>query len=167
MKRKFFAALAIGAIAFVSCKKDETPTPTSPETATLKGTLWANTDASNDTIMGGFPAGYDIYNSTERAPSGVVVTVIVDSEDLDPTPEPGYNYQDLKYTTTVGSNGAYEISNIPCYNTPITVEVMFNDFTAPQKKSGTLTEPTNFWLGSDMVTIYAGAVVIRDYAYND
>jgi hypothetical protein len=165
MKRKIFAALAISAIAFVSCKKEEAATPTAPETATFKGTLWANTDASNDTIMGGFP-GPTIYTASEVAPSGTVVTVIVDSELLDPTPEAGYNYQDLKYTTTVGAGGTFTISNIPCYNTPIDVEVMFNDFTAAQKKSGTLTENENFFLGSDVITIYAGAVVIKDYAYN-
>lgn len=166
MKRKIFAALAVSAIAFVSCKKEEPVAPTAPETATIQGTLRANLDAANDTITGGWPAGYEIYNSTEYAPAGTKVTVIVDSYDLDPTPDPFFDYQDLKYTTTVGSNGSYSISNVPCYNTPIDVYVMFNDFTANQKKSGTLTEPENFYLSGQWVTVYAGAVVINDYSYS-
>ena len=160
MKRKIFAVLAIGTIAIASCKKVE-PTPaTAPGTATAEGTLWADLDIANDTDA----FGWYQWNP-ETAPSGIRVTAIVDSYDLDQTPDPSYDYQDLKYYATTDASGKYSIANIPCFNMPINVELMFNDFTADQKQSGTTTVSTNFSLGSAWITVYDGAVVINDFNY--
>jgi hypothetical protein len=163
MKRKFFAVLAIGAVAFVSCKKDEPVAPAEPGMATVQGTLWADLDTWNDTNQSG---GYQHH--PEYAPAGTKVTIIVDSYDLDPTPDPSFDYQDLKFTTTVGTNGAYSITDVPCYNTPIDAKIYFNDFTADQVWGPLSADKTHtvFTLGWNWVTIYDGAVVVYDADYN-
>jgi len=162
MKGKIFAVLAIGTIVIASCKKVE-PTPaTNPGTATIKGTLWANLNTHNDTNQSG---GYLL--KSEYVPAGTKVTVIVNSYDLDATPDGSYNYQDLKYTGVVGTAGDYSIANVPCYNTPINVEVYFNDFSYNKiwgPLAGDIT-PTVFTLGSVTLTIYDGAIVIHDATY--
>jgi len=162
MKGKIFAVLAIGTIAIASCKKVE-PTPAKdPGTATIKGTLWANLDTWNDTNQSG---GYQL--KSEYVPAGTKVTVIVDSYDLDQTPDPSYNYQDLKYTGVIGTSGDYSIANVPCFNTPIDVEVYFNDFSF-NKVWGPLAgdyTSTVYTMGSVWLTIYDGAIVIHDATY--
>lgn len=162
MKRKIFAVLAIGTIALASCKKVE-PTPAKdPGVATVEGTLWANLDTWNDTDQFG---GYELHS--EYVPAGTKVTVIVDSKDLDETPDLSYDYQDLKYTAVIGTAGDYTIANVPCFNTPITVDIYFNDFSY-NKVWGPLAgdfTPTVFTLGSATVTVYDGAVVIHDATY--
>lgn len=161
MKRKIFAALAISAIAFVSCKKDEPVAPAEPGTATISGTLWANTNVDNDTDVNG-----NAMANPEYAPSGVRVTAVIDAMDLDQTPDADFDYQDMSWSTVTGTNGSYSFTGIPCYATAIDCELRFNDFTADQQVGGDDT-PTNFTLGSVTVSVYAGAVVINDYEYND
>ncbi len=162
MKRKIFAALAISAIAFVSCKKEEPVAPAEPGMATVQGTLWADLDTWNDTNSSG---GYQ--HNPEYVPSGTKVTVIVDAMDLDQTPDAGFDYQDLKYTTTVGTNGAYSITNVPCYSTPITAKIYFNDFTADQVWGPLAGDKTHtvYTLGWASVTVYDGAIVVYDADY--
>lgn len=163
MKRNIFAALAIGAIAFVSCKKEEPVAPAEPGTATVQGTLWADLDTWNDTNSSG---GYQ--HNPEYAPAGTKVTIIVDSYDLDPTPDPSYTYQELKFTGVVDNNGNYSIPNVPCYNTPIDAKIYFNDFSYDQVWGPLAGDNTHtvYTLGWDWVTIYDGAIVIYDGTYN-
>jgi hypothetical protein len=164
MKGKIFAALAIGAIAFVSCKKEEPATPAEPGTATVQGTLWANTNLDNDTDQWGF-----YMETLEYTKSGVLVTAVIDSEDLDENPEVGYNYQDLKWTTTTGANGAYSFTGLPARNWPIAVELRFNDYTDSQLSGGVVDPSVTFTMNgvSQWVWIYDGAVVIApDWAYD-
>ena len=161
MKRKIFAALAISAIAFVSCKKEEPVAPVEPGSATVSGTLWANTNEDNDTDQWG---GY-MFNP-EYAKSGVTVTAVIDGADLDQTPDPFYTYPEMKYTATIGSNGSYSLT-VPCYASSITAELRFNDYTDNQLSGGNNQTTTFFMGGSMYVTIWDGAVVINDYTYND
>ncbi|MBK7129745.1 MAG: hypothetical protein IPM74_05440 [Crocinitomicaceae bacterium] len=163
MKRKIFAALAISAIAFVSCKKEEPVAPSEPGTATLTGIITADLDVYNDTNSSG---GYQ-WNP-EFAPSGTVVTAVIDGADLDPTPDAGYDYPDIIYTTTIGSGGVYTLSNVQCYNTPIDVVLMFNDFSYDQITGPATVDKERYiyTLPNDTVTIYKGAMVINDYDYN-
>jgi hypothetical protein len=159
MKRKIFAALAISAIAFVSCKKDEPVAPADPGSATVKGTLWANTDTNNDTDGGGF------YMETfEEAPSGIVITAVINSMDLDQTPDPLFDYQDMSWTATTDADGNFTFTGLPCYNTSIDCELRFNDFTADQKQ-GTNDVETDYFGGTATVSIWNGAVVINDFTY--
>ncbi len=164
MKRKIFAVLAIGTIAIVSCKKEEPATPADPGSATVSGTMWANSNLDNDTDQWGF---YQLQ--PEYAKSGTLVTAVIDSEDLDATPDPSFTYQKLTWTTTIGSNGSYSFTGLPCYNEPITVELKFNDYTDQQLSGGTIDPSVTYsTMGTTWTaTIYAGAVVINDdYMYS-
>lgn len=162
MKRKIFAVLAVGAIALVSCKKEEPTAPSEPGKATVEGTLWANTNTNNDTDdFGGYMVTY------EKAPAGIVVTAIINGYDLDQTPDPMYNYTDMKYTATTDANGNFSFTGatgLPCYSTSISVELRYNDFTANQKQ-GTEDVETDFFGSNDYISIWDGAVVINDYTY--
>ena len=161
MKRKIFAALAISAIAFVSCKKEEPVAPAEPGSATIQGTLWANTNEDNDTDQWGF---YQF--NPEYAKAGVTVTAVIDGYDLDPTPDAGYDYPEMKYTTTIGTNGAYSIT-VPCYTESIDVELRFNDYTDNQLSGGN-NQTTTFYMGTTYwVTVWDGSVTINDYTFND
>jgi hypothetical protein len=84
--------------------------------------------------------------------------------DLDQTPDPMFDYQTLSWSTTVGTNGAYSITGIPCWADPITATLRFNDFTADQQIGGDDT-PHNFEAASVNVTIWDGAVVIQDITF--
>lgn len=163
MKRKIFAALAISAIAFVSCKKEEPVAPAEPGRATVEGTLWANTDTNNDTDAFGF------YLVTyEEAPAGIVVTAVINSQDLDQTPDPLFDYQDIYYTATTDANGNFAFTGatngIQCYSTAIDAELRFNDFTADQAQ-GTNDVETDYFGGTTTVSVWNGAVVITDFTY--
>ena len=106
MKRRIFAVLAVGAVALASCNKVEEPVaPAEPGSATIKGTLWANTNEDNDTDQWGW---YQ-YNA-EKAPAGILVTAVVNGYDLDRTPDGSYDYPDYKFTATTDANGEFTIS---------------------------------------------------------
>ncbi len=162
MKRKIFAALAIGTIAISSCKKVEPTPPRSPGSATVQGTLFAHLDTWNDTNQFG---QYQV--NLEYVPVGTKVTVIVNSYFLDQTPDSAYNYQDLKFTTTVGANGAFSIKNIPCFNTPIQVAILFNDFMYNQRWGPLANNYTavTYSLAASSFWVYDGAIVIRNDIY--
>lgn len=177
MKKTLLGIMTFVAMSFavVSCSEEE-QTPVEPGTATVEGVIEANIDLANDTLTDG---SVDPNGNWEFAPEGTVLTFIIDSEDLDQNPQPGYNYKDLIYTTTVGANGVYSISDLPAYETPINVDIEFNDFAADQVDYGTdpgdttatgmpatVTTRTIYTKGGETVTIWNGAVVIEDFRYN-
>jgi len=168
MKRKIFAVLAIGTIAIASCKKDEPATPADPGTASVSGTLWANKNLDNDTDAFGFPSA-PVYDATEVAKTGTIVTASIDSKDLDQSPDPAFTYQILNYTTAITAGGVYSFTSLPCYNWPIDVELRFNDFSDSQLAGGTVDNTVTYSTMGTVwtISIYAGAVVINpDYAYS-
>lgn len=96
----------------------------------------------------------------------MTVTAVVDGYYLDPTPDGGYDYPEMKYTTTIGTNGAYSIT-VPCYNESVDFELRFNDYTDSQLSGGN-NQTTTFYMGSTYwVTVWDGSVTINDYTYND
>ncbi|MBI3136755.1 MAG: hypothetical protein HYZ14_18925 [Bacteroidetes bacterium] len=162
MKRKIFAALAISAIAFVSCKKEEPVAPAGPGSATVSGTLWANSNLDNDTDNWGF-----YMYVPEYAKAGATITAVVDGYDLDPTPDGSYDYPEVTRTTTIGSNGAYSFTDIPCYDEIITVELRFNDYNDQQLSGGVIDPSVTYYMGgSQYVQVWRGAVVMNDYTFN-
>jgi len=160
MKRKIFAVLAVGAIALVSCKKEEPVAPSSPGSATIQGTLWSNTNLDNDTDQWGFY----MYNP-EYAKTGVTFSAVIDGMDLDQTPDGSFNYSDVVTTGTIGANGAYTVS-VPCYSEWIDCEVRFNDYTDNQLSGGANDATKEYFGGSVWVSVYDGAVVIQDFTYS-
>lgn len=162
MKRKIYASLAIAAIAFVSCKKEEPVAPSEPGVATVSGTLWANSNLDNDTDQWG---GY-MFNP-EYAKSGATITAVVDGYDLDQTPDPAYDYPEIIRTTTIGANGSYSFADIPCYDEVISVELRFNDYVDQQLSGGTIDPSVTYYMtGSMYVNVWRGAVVMNDYTFN-
>lgn len=160
MKRRIFAVLAVGAIALASCNKVEEPVaPVAPGSATVKGTLWANTNQDNDTDQWGWP----MYKP-ERAPAGILVTVVVNGYDLDRTPDGAYDYPDYKFTGTTDGNGEFTISGVSCLDHMTDAQIRFNDFSASVLSGGNNTVQT-FDGDSWWISIYDGAVVIEDYNY--
>jgi hypothetical protein len=110
----FAAALLIAATT--SCEKEE-QTPRAAGSAIVKGMVEVNSNLANDTLSDG---SYDL--KWEGVPSGTKLTFIISGYDLDPNPDPTYNYKDELYNASVGSNGAYSVS-LPAFETPITASV--------------------------------------------
>ncbi|MFK8038177.1 MAG: hypothetical protein AB8B74_07815 [Crocinitomicaceae bacterium] len=166
MKTKFLSIFAIASLAMLSCKKTESAIPAEPGTATIEGVIMAPIDLGNDTNSAGvFINGFD----NEFAKSGTQITAIVDTEDLQKNPQNGFTYEKLKFTTTVGTNGSFSFSNIPCYSTSIPVELRFNDFKETQTQYDPSNNPAQekvFTLSNKTVQVYDGAVVIKEYDYS-
>ncbi|MEX1192319.1 MAG: hypothetical protein WED10_11615 [Brumimicrobium sp.] len=157
--------------AATSCKKEE-QTPREAGSATVKGMVRVNSDVTNDTLSDGSP---DL--KWENAPSGTKLTFIINGYDLDPNPDPTYNYKNEIYSASVGGDGSYSVS-LPAYETPITASVQFDDFetdfvdysndpadTTANGNPAPVGERTVFSRADATVTIYDGAVVIEDYQY--
>ena len=166
MKKKVFSIIAIASIAIISCKKEEAAVPASPGTATVEGTLYASIDESNDTLDNGTLVPFLVK---ERAIKDVLVTAIVDSEDLQKNPQTNFNYEKLKFTTTTNASGNFSFTNIPAYSEAISVELRFNDFEAVQKQFDPSNNPDEtkiFTLTNKTVSVFDGAVVIKEYDYS-
>lgn len=132
MKNIYLGAFATAAmlLALSSCSK-ETQTPLEPGTAKVMGLVRANLNEANDTLSdGSFQAKWEL------APTGTVVTFTINSRDLDFNPQAGFPYKDLIYTAQTAADGTYAV-DLPAYETPINVDIMFNDFSAQ------VTEITN------------------------
>ncbi len=166
MKTKFLSIFAIASLAMLSCKKTESATPAEPGTATIEGVLRAPIDLGNDTTAAGtFINGLN----NEFAPAGTQITAIVDTRDLQKNPQNGFNYEKLKFTTTIDGNGAFSFTNIPCFATSIPVELRFNDFKATQSQFDPSNNPAEdkvFTLSDKTVQVYDGAKVIKEYDYD-
>ena len=173
MKKTLLGIMTFAAMSFavVSCSEEE-QTPVEPGSANVSGVIEANIDLANDTLTDGSPE-----TMWEFAPSGTVITFIIDGQDLDQNPQPGYNYKNLIYTATVGANGTYSV-DLPAYETPINVDIEFNDFAADQVDYGmdpgdttatgmpaTVTTRTIYSKGGESVTIWDGAAIIEDFRY--
>jgi hypothetical protein len=126
MRKTFFylfAFMAVSAMIFTGCKKDEEKS--SPATidlsksATLTGLVWANLSLYNDT------AGLKL----EAAPQGTKIQFQIDASQfpLDPTG----TYDDMIYTATVGADGKYTIS-VPTTNRGINLTIRPVEFTYDQ-----------------------------------
>ncbi len=126
--KKIVVCFAVLGAAIVSCKKAEPATPAEPGTSTISGSVKAPLDLSNDTT----DAGFYIENLNPENVTSGKITVVVDSKDLDNTPDPDYDYQKLIYTVNV-ENGMYSIV-VPAISTPLSVEIYGDEFTAAQRQ---------------------------------
>jgi uncharacterized membrane protein len=118
-------------LALSSCSK-ETQVALEPGTAKVMGLVRANTNEANDTFTDGSAmvnANGDPIKKWELAPTGTVVTFTINSRDLDFNPQAGFPYKDLIYTAQTAADGTYSV-DLPAYETPINVDIMFNDFDA-------------------------------------
>ena len=173
MKKSIIGMFTVAAVVagVVSCKKEE-QTPREAGSATVKGMVEVNSNLANDTLSDG---SYDL--KWENVPSGTKLTFIIDGYDLDPNPDPSFNYKKELYSTSVGSDGSYSVS-LPAYETPITADVRFDDIevdvidygtdpadTTANGNPATVTTRTTFSHPNTSVTIYNGAVIVEDFQY--
>jgi hypothetical protein len=171
MKKIVLSLTAVALLVATACKKEE-QTPREAGAATVKGLVEVNSNTANDTLSDG-----SAMAMWETAPAGTKLTFIIDGGDLDPNPDPSYDYKDQLYSTSIGSDGTYSVS-LPAYETPITAQVRFDDFevdliefgtdpgdTTATGAPATVETRTTFSKASTSVTIYDGAVVVNDYQY--
>lgn len=174
MKNIYLGALATAAmlLALSSCTK-ETQTPLVPGTAKVMGLLRANINEANDTLSDG-----SAEPKWETAPTGTVVTFTINSRDLDYNPQAGFPYKDLIYTAQTAADGTYAV-DLPAYETPVNVDIMFNDFSAQVTEFGrdprdtaTIGRPAttvqtrySFSANSDSRSIYDKGIFVVDTDY--
>lgn len=135
---KIAAVVVIVSLTF-ACEEISNPEPidiiNEEKTATIEGIVYANLDETNDTT--------GTMADLEFVPSNTTIKVILDSEDFIGNPQPGLTYQNLTYTTTVGSGGAFSIE-VPALDEPINAEVYANNFTATQTQADSTTQTKRF-----------------------
>lgn len=171
MKKIVLSVTALVLLVAVACEKEE-QTPREAGSATVKGVMEVNSNTANDTLSDGT---FDL--KWEAVPAGTKLTFIIDGGDLDPNPDPSYDYKDQLYSAETDADGAYSV-DIPAYETPIDAEVQFDDFetdviefgtdpgdTTATGQPATVETRTTFSRPSAFVTIYDGAVVVQDYQY--
>lgn len=120
MKKSIFILAIIlgGLFAFTSCDKTEEVEPGTNPTATIKGKVYANLDATDGDM--------------EYAPVGTKVFFRINAQDLVLNPDPAYAYQTLQYETTVDANGEYSISLPTVDHQAVNVAITGDQFEAEQ-----------------------------------
>lgn len=135
---KIAAVVTIVSLMF-ACEEISNPEPidtiNEEKTATIEGVAYANLDVTNDTT--------GTMADAEFAPSNTTIKVILDSENFVGNPQPGLSYQNLTYTTTVGSGGSFSIE-VPALDQPITAEVYANNFSAIQTQADSTGQKKRF-----------------------
>lgn len=175
MKNIYLGAFATAAmlLALSSCSK-ETQTPLEPGTAKVMGLVRANLNEANDTLSDGSASTDPKW---EMAPTGTVITFTINSQDLDFNPQAGFPYKDLIYTAQTAADGTYAV-DLPAYETPINVDIMFNDFSAQVTEWGmdprdttaaglpaTVQMRYSFSANSDSRSIYDKGIFVVDADY--
>ena len=164
MKRKIFSVIAIAAVAFTSCKKDEAET-TELRTATINGNVWADLDESNDVDPN---TGLYVQALNPEGVEGMQVTVEVNTMNWDQNPVAGYDYDTKIYTTTTDANGDYTLT-IPAteegYNITIQFEDVYTTKTEYSPSGANITEDVRVSLNNQTEFIYADAnLMVKDEA---
>lgn len=142
MKRKIFSALAIVAIAFTSCKKDDLDTTELGE-ATIEGNIWADLDQSAMGVEG---------------VSGMQVKIEVNTQNWDQQPVGGYNYDKKVYTATTDANGDYSFT-LPATDDGYNVTLEFEDLYTTRTLVDGTTETVRVTRGDITKFIYSGAAI--------
>ncbi|UKN01637.1 hypothetical protein K6119_18095 [Paracrocinitomix mangrovi] len=142
MKRKIFSALAIAAIAFTSCKKDDLDTTELGE-ATIEGNIWADLDQSAMGVEG---------------VSGMQVKIEVNTQNWDQQPVGGYNYDKKVYTATTDANGDYSFT-LPATDDGYNVTLEFEDLYTTRTLVDGTTETVRVTRGNITKFIYSGAAI--------
>ncbi|MEX0681040.1 MAG: hypothetical protein WD097_06625 [Balneolales bacterium] len=161
-----FLILSLAAVMAVisACENITNPDPINvineDKVATIRGTVYANLDLTNDTTG-------VVEMNFERPPAGTNIKVLMDSEDFVASPQPGVNYQKLSYATTVDDSGNY-IIEVPAMDTPLNAEIYLDEFSATQVQADSSEESRIFSPAQFpyTVTVSAGFTTHRDIFYN-
>lgn len=161
MKKVIFGmmSLATMALAFTSCSSDDEQALAEPGTAIIKGRVTANLDETSI--------------EPQNVPAGTNITFIIDGRDLDPKPDPNYQYDRVTRTAEVDADGRYEVS-VPARKAPVNVRVEFDAFefdatiitTNEEGFQETVNARRVFRAGViPNLSVTAGQTVVRDYRY--
>ena len=159
MKRKMFSIMAIAAIAFASCKKEEAVSTQLGE-AVINGNIYADLDYTNDLDGAGL---YDQGLINENV-EGLTISVEVNTSNYDQTPEPGYAYDIKTYTATTDASGNYSLT-IPATEDAFEVFVQLGYVYTTRKSyavDGVTVLEENVKVGGNTLpgmSIYSGAVL--------
>jgi len=156
-----FALLTLGSmIYFSSCTKcDIENTQKSMSTTLIKGKAYANLDFRNDTNdFGGFEIQY------EAVPTGTKLIARLNSQDLDPNPSGGLDYQTLTFETTVDNSGEYQLevyAGADNLNVTITAE----DFEFNQIVNDSTFQMRYFSLPATGVSVSSNSIDYNDLTF--
>ena len=158
MKKKIFSTMAIAAIVFTACKKEE-PATVELEEAVITGNVWADLDQTNDIQNGVYIEGLN-----PEGVSGMQVSVEIDTRDLDHSPDNTYDYEVRTFTAVTNAAGDYTITlPAPDKAFNLSVNIKFQDIyttkTILAEDGSTLSEAVEVTLGDKSALIYAGATV--------
>ena len=158
MKKKVFSIMAISAIALTACKKDEVLDSNQLGQATITGNIYANLDEVNDVNS----AGLFTLGSNPESVEGITVSVTIDTEDWDQSPDNNYDYPEKTYTAITNATGDYVLT-IPVTDKPSNVNLDFGNIYTTQNKYTTdgsvLTEDVKVGGNSESVVIFNGAAL--------
>lgn len=174
--KKNLIIVAILSVVLYSCKKDELVTTVKgPGVCVVSGDVQANYNTCNDSTSTGSPM------TTLDNVSGVNITFVIDSRNLDRTPSDDFEYEDLSYTTHI-NNGTYSIE-LPAISTPYTVQVYFDSYNHNQTSCVTNSEWDGMaWITSTEYTassvnyslsqmnisdVVDGSSIVRNFTYED
>ncbi len=154
MKKLVLSVAVIAAVlATQSCKKkkaDAATTAVAP-TATISGTVYAETDFTNAKI--------------EKA-TGATVYLLVDTKDLALNPSTTTSYATKVYKTTVDGSGKYTFTNFPVGPKAMNVTVKLGDWETTRTLSATSTD-VHVFIGAQAIIINAfeNGAFIQDFTY--
>ena len=158
MKKKLFSIIAIGAVALTSCKKEEVLDSNQLGEAVITGNIYANLDETNDVNS----AGLFSLGSNPESVEGITVSVTIDTEDWDQSPDNNYDYPEKTYTAVTNATGDYVLT-IPATDKPSNVALVFSNLYTTQNKHTTdgsaLTEDVKVGGNTEYVQIFNGAAV--------
>lgn len=160
------AAVIFAAFTF-GCENITNPEPISSidstKTATIQGTATAIFDLTT----------FDV----EPAQAGTKVKVVIDSQQFVSSPQPGVQYQNLTYTTTLDADGNFSIE-VPALDGSTQTTIYFDSFKANQVQGDGTEEETTFtptpnpinlpqFMGGNQITVVAGlTTILPNIAYN-
>lgn len=155
MKKVFYSLLVLTgifvAVSFTGCKK-KTTSSSDPiaSTATIKGRVQADLDATN--------------SSYEKAPAGTRVIAIINAQDLIENPQVGVTYGNIEYASTINSEGEYTIS-VAAGTKPVNVTIKCDDFVYTKILSATSSTRTVYTGPTSGTTIYKDQIKWIDMNY--
>lgn len=133
--------------------------PLQPGTVEVVGKLYANLDESSF--------------QKQVVPEGTGVTFVIGGDQLDVSPDPDYQYKDIKVRTTVDQNGIYTVE-LPAGQGKTEANILFDDFeftatviSVNEKGYQELIEDRRtFSKSQDRLEYVGGQSLIRDFTYS-
>lgn len=146
-------AVVASLVATQSCKKkkDVVASTTVAPTASISGTLSAETDLTNTKI--------------DKA-AGATVYLIIDTKDLALNPSSTITYASTVLKTTTDGNGKFTFANFAIGQKPMNVEIRIGDWETTRTLSATQTDVHVFKANSAIVNVFATGAFIQDFTLN-